>query len=53
MHLIEPVGIAQATGKSVGPVAGAILDYNQALLIPGLAALQVLVSRSMIGGSTA
>jgi hypothetical protein len=35
---IEPVGIAQATGKLVQPVA--ILDQRQVLLMPGLVALQ-------------
>ncbi len=36
---IEPVGIAQATGKLVQPAADAILDQRQALLSPGLIAL--------------
>jgi hypothetical protein len=37
----------------VQPVADAILDQGQALLIPSLAALQELaVSRSRIDGST-
>src|SRR5260370_29227526 len=37
---IEPVGIAQATGKFAQPVTNAILDDRQALLVPGLVALQ-------------
>jgi len=37
---IEPVSIAQATGKLVRPVADAILDQRQALVIPGLVAFQ-------------
>ncbi len=51
---IEPVGIAKATGKFAQPVTDAILDERQALLGPGLVALQELgdFARSMIGGST-
>src|SRR5260221_10101014 len=37
---IEPIGIAQATGKFGQPVTDAILDDRQALLVPGLVALQ-------------
>ena len=37
---IEPVGIAKATGKFAQPVTDAILDDRQALLVPGLVALQ-------------
>src|SRR5580704_2372767 len=37
---IEPVGTAKASGKLLQPVADAILDQRQALLAPGLIALQ-------------
>src|SRR3984885_8815506 len=37
---IEPVGIAKATGKFAQPVTDAVLDERQALLVPGLVALQ-------------
>ena len=37
---IEPVCIAKATGKFAQPVTDALLDERQALLVPGLVALQ-------------
>src|SRR4029434_9059603 len=37
---IEPVGIAQASGKLFQPGADTTLDQRQALLAPGLVALQ-------------
>src|SRR3546814_3710151 len=37
---IEPVGVAKATGKVVQPFADAVLEGTQALLVPGLVALE-------------
>ena len=34
LNTIEPVGTAKASGKLLQPVADAILDQRQALLIP-------------------
>ena len=39
---VEPVGIAEASGKLVQPIADATFDQRQALLAPGLIALQKL-----------
>ena len=41
-RVIEPVGVAKATGKFAQPVADAILDERQALLGPRLVALTQL-----------
>src|SRR3546814_5140591 len=37
---IEPVGVAKATGKVAQPDADAVLEGTQALLVPGLVALE-------------
>src|SRR3546814_20966731 len=39
---IEPVGVAKATGKVAQPDADAVLEGTQALLVPGLVALEDL-----------
>ena len=50
---VEPVGIAQASGKLAQPVANAVLDQRHTVLAPRLVTLeQPAVTSSRIGGST-